>query len=309
MNFKVYKMYFPNGIHLGKKTIEDSEFTFCADTFFSALCQEAVKDSEERLLKLYESVQAGNLLFSDAFPYIGETYYIPKPMLKITKETDGNSKLKKAFKKLSYIPVDLLDEYLNGTMDVEQEQKRFANQLGNAYSKVSASIRGEEKTVPYRIGVYQFSEESGLYIVIGYNDIEDLEMVEELLTGLSYAGIGGKRSSGLGRFELYPGKMKSEFLQRLMTGGKRYMTLSVSLPQDHELEQAMQNARYLLNKRSGFIASDTYEKEYLRKKDLYVFQAGSCFEHRFEGMVYDVSNEGKHPVYRYAKPMFLEVSV
>ena len=50
--------------------------------------------------------------------------------------------------------------------------------------------------------------------------------------------------------------------------------------------------------------ADQYAEEQRKKKTLYVFDAGSCFENSFEGAVYDVSNGGNHPVYRYAIPMF-----
>ena len=89
----------------------------------------------------------------------------------------------------------------------------------------------------------------------------------------------------------------------------RYMLLSVALPADEELENAMENASYLLEKRSGFVASSDYAEEWRKKKDLYVFTAGSCFVNCFAGDIYDVSEGGKHPVYRYAKPIFMGVSL
>jgi CRISPR-associated protein Csm4 len=85
------------------------------------------------------------------------------------------------------------------------------------------------------------------------------------------------------------------------------MTLSVSLPTDDELEKALDNAQYLLCRRSGFVSSDTYSDNQMRKKDLYVLKAGACIHNRYSGDVYDVSDHiGSHPVYRYAKPMFLK---
>ena len=35
---------------------------------------------------------------------------------------------------------------------------------------------------------------------------------------------------------------------------------------------------------------------------------GACVINKYMGSVYDVSAGGRHPVYRYAKPMFLEVT-
>ena len=69
----------------------------------------------------------------------------------------------------------------------------------------------------------------------------------------------------------------------------------------------MQDANYSVIKRSGFVASEQYADEHLRKHDLYVFSAGSCFLQKFNGDIFDVSSKGKHLVYRYAVPMFMGV--
>lgn len=52
MKYKAYKLKFSTGVHFGKGTLEDTAYAFCADTLFSALCIEAVKDSTERLERL-----------------------------------------------------------------------------------------------------------------------------------------------------------------------------------------------------------------------------------------------------------------
>ena len=154
----------------------------------------------------------------------------------------------------------------------------------------------------------RFNDGNGLYIILGYEDEKVLDLTEMLLECLSYSGIGGRRSSGLGRFELYNMKVDRSLEDRLTRTGKEYMTLSVSLPQDDELEMALDGANYKLIKRSGFVSSYTYSEEYLRKKDLYVLDSGACVINKYMGSVYDVSAGGRHPVYRYAKPMFLEVT-
>ena len=61
-------------------------------------------------------------------------------------------------------------------------------------------------------------------------------------------------------------------------------------------------------RRGGFVASESYAKEFVKKRDIYAFKAGSCFGKRFEGDVFDVSVSGAHPVYRYLKPMFIGVN-
>jgi CRISPR-associated protein Csm4 len=174
--------------------------------------------------------------------------------------------------------------------------------------RVMASIRGEEETRPYRVQTFRFRENCGLYVIVGYTENAELNLFETLADHLSFTGIGGKRAAGMGKFTLYTGKMPTDLNKRLKSSGNRYMILSGSLPREEELEACLVNAEYLLSKRSGFVSSDTYSSEYMRKRDLYVLKAGSCVCRKYEGDVYDVSGHaGKHPVYRYAKPMFVEV--
>lgn len=310
MQYKLYKLKFQGAVHFGRQNLDEAEYSCCADTIFSALCQEAVQAGGEQLIQsLYESVMAGKLLLSDAFPYIGDTYYLPKPMKRIeSADSDGSSVVKKAYKKLKYVPMDMIDYYLQGKYDVLNVPD-FDKMFGHFEMKNVASVRGEEETRPYRIGLYYYYAGNGLYIIVGYQEREILELVEELFQNLSFSGIGGKRASGLGRFELFQGKLPTLLCERLEKTGTRYMSLSVSLPKDGELETALCGAEYLLCKRSGFVSSERYAPEQMRKRDLYVFKSGSCFSTRFSGDIYNVSDgkNGRHPVYRYAKPLMMEV--
>ncbi len=307
MEYKVYKLIFQGAVHLGLKNLEDGQDTFCADTLFSALFQEAVKMGTEVMESLLCYAKGGRMLLSDAFPFIENTYFLPKPMKRvISKEDSGDSTEKKKFKKLRYIPVEDFGKYLQGRFQVDKAQDM--NELGEFQMKVSASVRGETDTVPYRVGSYFFRAGNGLYFVAGYEGEEVRELLEILLESLAVIGIGGKRTSGMGKFRLDFGKMPVELLRRLKGEGKSYMTLSLSLPKEDELEEALNGAEYLLCKRSGFVDSAGYAKEQQRKRDLYVLKAGACVGTKFQGDVYDVSGKnGAHPVYRYAKPMFLEV--
>lgn len=307
MKYVTYKFSFLSAVHFGNTTLSDSDFTVSADTIFSALCQEAISDGTETLKRLYDLCREDKIAFSDAMPYIRDSMYVPKPNLRIEIEKNGNSIQKKAYKKLAYIPITEMENYFKGKIDAISENEKFSR-LGCFYSKTSVSIHGEEQTLPYRVGLFEFAEGNGLYIIVGYEKEDDLYFVEELLISLSYSGIGGKRSSGNGRFVLKTCKIGDELEKRLGSTADKYMLLSVALPKDTEIENALIEASYTLKKRSGFVASTNYSEEYLRKRDLYIFQGGSCFKNRFNGDIYDVSDHGKHPVYRYAKPMFMGVS-
>ena len=308
MNYVIYKLDFQWGVHFGNKDLLKTNNSFQADTLFSALCLEAAKCGTDCLKQLYNRVINGRLRISDAFPYIGDRYYLPKPMKRIQSEEEGNSAVKKAFKKLSYIPADKMTEYLRGTLNPQEESKRLEENLGQYGVKVCAAVRGLEETRPYHIQYFRFHDKCGLYLIVAYEDEEERELFEELMERLSFSGIGGERSSGFGRFDFKIGKMPEVILSRLMKTDKECMTLSISLPKDNELEPALEGAKYVLVKRSGFVESDTYSDTPKRKKDTSMFKSGSCFCKRYEGNIYDVSAGGNHPVYKYGMSLWMGVS-
>ena len=306
MKFKAYKLQFLSDVHFGNGTLGKSDSTFHADTLFSALCQEALKSGEHCLQELLSFAENGELLFSDAMPYIGDDYFVPKPLIKsdhTVEEKEFNTR--KVFKNMKFLPESCLDNFIAGSLKAEEVESW--GHPGFQKIKVSASIRGESKTLPYRVGVFSFGENAGLYTIVGYENENVCTIAENLLSSLSFCGIGGRIRSGLGRFELYPGKLSESMMKRLTGTFTTYMTLSVSLPKETEMAESVQDSSFLLTKRSGFVASGNYADEYRRKKDLFVFSSGSCFKNRYQGDIYDVSSGGAHPVYRFAKPLFAGV--
>jgi hypothetical protein len=128
------------------------------------------------------------------------------------------------------------------------------------------------------------------------------------MTSLQYAGIGGKRSSGYGRFDLtitdIPDALKNR-LTKVHQG--TVMALTTSLPIEKEFEHAMETGSYLLSKSSGF-AFSTETNENYRKQDLYKFASGSTFCETFTGQIVDVRPlDFPHEVLNYAKPLFFKM--
>lgn len=307
MNYHIYEFNFSSGVHFGINSLDDTDFTFESDRLFSALCIEALKMGNKQLDTLIEYVRTGKLLFSDAFPMVDGEYYLPKPMIKIKHEDGGDSKAKKAFKKMKYIPLSIFDAYLRGEMTGNEAEK--IKMPGHKVIKVSAAISGNDEADPFRVGTHYFEENEALYIIVKTGSGEIKRFMEELIDGLSLIGIGGKRSSGLGKFEYYHKMPDKLMLDRLEAESDVYMSLSGSLPRDEEIEKSMENAEYTVSKKSGFVSSTSYSESFMRKRDLYIFNSGSCFKNRFEGDIYDVSSQGSHPVYRYAKPLFMGVEI
>lgn len=307
MNYKIYYLNFTTPVHFGNGNLSDADYVIYADTLFSALCIEAMKQGgEEKLKSLVDAVKKNRLRISDCMPHIGKELWIPKPFLQVKKDREGDSIVKKGYKKLSYIPLTSLDVYLQGNLQPEELCARL-HTLGKSDLQTKASLR-EKEALPYHIGTYTFRRGNGLYIIAGYEKEEEY-ILDELMKGLSYVGIGGKISSGYGKFELDMDCLDETIQCKLQGKEGKKMTLSISLPQEMELDNVIHTAQYRLIKRSGFIQSYTYDDTARKRKDLYMIQSGSCFMQAYEGDIYDVSHYGKHPVYKYGKPMFLEVEV
>ncbi|NLJ57404.1 MAG: type III-A CRISPR-associated RAMP protein Csm4 [Tissierellia bacterium] len=308
MKYAIYKLYFSTGVHIGVDSLTDGEYVINSDTIFSALCHEALKlGASQKLEKLVALAKDNLILLSDGLPFIKNELYLPKPLKPATIEEEGNSIQKKAFKKLKYIPVSKIHTYMKGKLNPEYEGEIF-KALGKYTLRTQAWVRGTDEAKPYSVGLYKFSEGNGIYICIAYTRDEDLHFVDRLIHSLSYTGIGGKRSAGLGKFTYEVTEPPKELLKSLNEeSAKTYMTLSICLPHEDEIEAALVGAYYLLNKRSGFVSSLTYSDTSLKKKDFYAFKSGSCFTKKFNGDIYDLSYKGNHPVYRYAKAMFMGV--
>jgi len=340
MNHSIIRFNFSTPVHFGKSKLEDGEMCFSADTLFSALFLEAMKEGKEKLLLEY--VQEEKLLFTDAFPYSVKQdgskgkkeycYFLPKPMCPVERgEEEGREKehsiLKKAYKKLKYLSMDSLSDYLEGKLDPLEELKK--QNFGSFFSQEMVRILEDEDNLPYRVEQFQFAEDAGLYCIFSTEDEDVEDFLVDLLESLSYVGIGGKRASGKGKFSIAAGVLGEEMAEKIKLAGKgkedslasdsagslvkktkesSYLLLSSAMAKaEEDLESILEDASYLLQKRSGFIYSESYAKEQRRKKDFFSFQAGSCFKKPFTGDVFDVSDGGNHPVYRYGKAVFMEI--
>lgn len=141
MQYQIYRMDFQTPVHFGDGGLVKSSKVLCADTVFSALCIEALHAG--CLDSLVQAAEDDQLRISDALPYIDQTYYIPKPLVELKVEKEGDSKTKKAMKKLDYIPVNLLETYIHGKMDIQAEADKFSKRFGREFLVEKAAVRGK----------------------------------------------------------------------------------------------------------------------------------------------------------------------
>jgi len=327
MNYCLFKMHFKSALHIGSDSgvtsLISSEMQIHSDTLFSSLCIEALQaDGQNELDRLYSYVKDGKLCFSDAFPFSGDELYIPKPIISVqSKSVSRDSDDVKKIKKLVYLPITEFEEYLAYLKG--DELKGFKGlaenkQFGVTNIRAMASIHGEDETEPFHVGIFEFLQDCGLYIIVAYEADEQFELMKKLLTLLSLSGIGGKRTAGMGSFELEdeifldsPFTEAQEYLNKFLTLEKTTwsMTLNVSLPVDEELDEVIKESYFKLTRRGGFVQSQSYAENPIKKQVIHLISAGSCVKKRFKGDIFDVSINGTHPVFRMAKPLFMGVDI
>ena len=332
MSYLLYKLRFPNGIHIGTafgNTLEETMIGTYSDTFFSAIYNEYMKIYDDN--ELYKISETGDFLVSDLLPFKEKEdrttdFYLPKPFINIERKVIKTETTvdRKKVKAINFIPADKLNEYFSflekGTKFPEIDDNFGKRQL---YTKNKVSLNGED-TKLYNIEVFKFNKNSGLYFIVKLpEDDKWQEIFENILESLSLTGIGGKKNSGFGQFisedpMFFDGTdfdaIESEsdaFINRaLFTKSKKFLLLSSYSPKIEEIKKIKENDNcYQLIKRSGFVNSSSYSEQAEKRKQVYMLSSGSVLNFKPEGKILDLSLHGNHSIYRMGKPIVLGVKI
>ncbi len=332
MKFYLFRLKFLTPVHFGtaqnKKSGNLQSFNCCADTLFSALAIEAAGLDSGLCCRFIEAAQNGSLLLSDLLPYYSgseEALYVPVPLY---RQKDINPlDLQLSFKELclqyeirsehasmAYIRAGSIKNYLQPYKSgaAEPEKHTFG------WSGVQRRMDFRNEGGVYYVSNYTFAEDAGLYCLVGLNDDKLLESLVKTAELLGLGGIGGRRSSGFGKFVLKePPQLLHEeckgdagVLYRLLKNktSPMQMALSAFCPVREQLGAVKEGAFSLL-RRSGFIYNKSAEN-YEKRSCVYMLKAGSCFPQRIGGQVLEFAAAGaEHNVYRYGKAMYVGLPV
>ncbi|QSQ08593.1 CRISPR type III-associated RAMP protein Csm4 [Koleobacter methoxysyntrophicus] len=320
------------GLTLGNETCH-------SDTFFSALCIEWLKIfGEAEMNEMVRWAEAGHFILSSLLPWKGQELFLPKPVLFLEKSNTRKNEpaYGKTLKKLKWIPASAFDSYIRFLK--EGGELPFSQEGNKAWSEVliaRAAIARDKETMPYVISAYRFPfgeaerhhqpkeplPETGLYFILKIDSEELMDKLMIVLESLGLTGIGGKKTTGLGRFELAEEPIEFDSNSGLYDSdtalgkmldrtGEFYMSLSVVAPSEEELEAfEPQESFYTLVYRSGFVESASYWPSPIKRRPVAMFGTGSCFKAPLCGRILDLSSGGNHPVYRYGKGMYLGVKI
>lgn len=316
LSYYLYKLHFSGPVHIGpdhgQNPLESSLTTMHSDSFFSALCVEAARyGGSEMVENLVDDARQSRMVLSDLLPCRGEELFLPKPNLPFVQaRVEANSENRKEFKKMRFVPISMWTDYCKFCFEEKPFSLKKCKEAMQGFSypdqRQRVAVEGSEDPEPYFLQATSFPPDSSLYCILGFDSGQTRSKWEQLLNSLAWSGIGGKRSSGWGKFEISsPDSLENH--QVLHTGlsakdAPMWMTLNTSLPTDEELQSIAQQSSYLLCRRGGFVDGKTY-----KKRTVYAFSAGSCVNARFEGDVLDLAPKGRRAVYRMLKPILLGV--
>ncbi len=330
MSYFLYQLSFDGPVHFGDTSLggglEKAGWAYTSDTLFSSICNELAGQGEYKLLDDFVNlILAGKILLSDLFPYQlidGDEpeLFLPVPYIYLEnnrkhvsltlEEAKALSARRKKSKKQPYCRVSELQPYLDSLRAGMQYEPAAVMELGNEFITTKVNCRGENP-LPYFVKGNVFQPRAGLYLIAKLPD-DFSEVFQNILCSLGLSGIGGKRSSGFGRFHLLDDGLvlddaydwyvdTEELYPRLLGRYQSYMCISSVLPATDELE-AVKDGMYKLRKSSGF-------SEGIKRDSVYMLEAGSCFDRRLQGQLVNLGEQAGHPVWRYGRGLYTGLDI
>lgn len=322
MSLKIARFHFNTPVHFGEAGIgiESTEEIVHSDTLFSALCHSwAVLYGKADLDDLLISFERKSpFLISSCFVYNNNTYFLPKPHTPPPgfENVDIREKHGKDIKGLNYLPREIFGLWARREkINYETIKENYGSSYRFFLVPRVAIDRANSSSQIYYCGTIKFQEGCGLFCLIKLNDISYEQKVKMSLSLLGELGLGGERSSGLGKFKLIWEDADSGWDRLLLFKGDSYLCLSLFHPENLEtIENLVNGASYALLERRGWFLSPFSTKQY-KRKTVTMFAEGSVFTKEITGHLVPVAPEiwikegNPHPIYRYGYAFTIPVKL
>jgi len=329
-NLNAYKLKFFSPLHLGQEGIglEKTDDIIHSDTLFSAVaCKLSLFYEDD----IEDFINNPKYILSSAFPFKGNEFFFPKPMVKIGDEDEEHPDYGKKFKKVRFVSKKILEKIISGGK-IEFSEKNILQSglLWTDYKTIeltkSEKTIYEVREVPrvridritneseiFYFNEIIFSEKSGLFFLVKFYDETIKTKFESILRLLGDEGIGGDKSSGKGCYDL---EIVEDFRIEYPELADNFISLSLFHPTKEEVDNGLlSNSSYELVTRRGWIHSVSPTP--LRRKGVRMLTEGSVFKHLGKEDYGDIvkvldSNESLgllHNVYRYGKSFTIPIKV
>lgn len=320
MEKKIYYLKFTTpfrfGTDKGSGGLANTSMVCHADTLFSAVAIEWLHHYGQKGLDLLiDEVKKDQFFLSDLMPYKENDLYLPRPLL-INQRKEQNPDKIKAEKKLEYLSVNCYETYIQECLRKCDSPLPEVTMFVMNDHRVRVSKTSSEKAEPYFVAGKTFLRDAGFYLMTEMDEATYPDF-DDVLESLGETGIGGKRSSGFGKFEVIKclfvdgdhfTESESALKKLWLQDGDLFINLSALLPEATEID-VVKNGTYALIQRKGFVYSDDYANETVKRKQVTMINRGSSFEEKIKGRLVDLSSNGRHPVYRYGKGLYIGVNV
>src|SRR5262245_29923565 len=210
MSLWCVRLLFTDRVHFGRLGVglESIEEVLHADALYSALCHawsaRFGADDLAGLIKRFQ--QEPPFLFSSAFPFLNDTFFLPKPMTPPPgfEQTEVRLEHGKEVKKTDYLRHEQFSVWVQGGRFPFAELTETAMSLQHVFQKdlIPRVALGREnnRSEIFHVGVLRFARSAGLYFLVRFADEALLPQFRAALSLLGEMGLGGERAYGLGRF-------------------------------------------------------------------------------------------------------------
>lgn len=326
--YTIIKLKHLSPLHMGtgKENYDFSASQLHSDTLSAALA--AMKAKYIGTDGLYDFLNSFTI--SSAFPYVGEHFFLPRPLGKMNVTvTDCDEYIsRKKLKKVQFIELGLWQKMIAGErVEIESDQLEDAFILdktdpkfckpykSSVHQRVVVPREDNKDTEPFFFDWTFFHQNAGLYCLINAEE-SLLKELQELFEKLGEDGIGTDKNVGGGKFTIEPGSLNIDGIEG---EGTRKMLLSLYIPTKEEIEGIdLENSTYELRLRGGYMAGSIDPKFWhLRKKSVYMFGVGSLLvtSSNLEGEIVDLCPENclgvsnLHSAFRSGKPFVVSVKL
>lgn len=296
--------------HIGERGVgmEETSEMVHSDTLFGAVCWAwKLLYGEKDLLELLNQFLVSDppFLISSAFPYIGETLLLPKPL-----EGFGQAGYEKKVRRAWLVSLSIFQDMAQGkgadgyelipgdALVTPEEASKIRDFLGPTSGWVTGESprvtldRNSMQSEIYHSGDLWFAKGCGLYMLADFRHPDSKNKLEGALRLLGDEGLGGERSSGRGLFSV---EQRSVSLGA--EDGERSVLLSLYRPRREEAP-ILGSSSYSLISRRGWSASKLSQ----RKRSLRMLAEGSIIPFKPNtvlGSLEDVGSGETNKVYSY----------
>lgn len=265
MKARIIRMRFTAPLHLGtREAVQETTLDYIpSDLLFSALCNMYRLMYGNKELEEFISIQEREkkLRLSSAFPYLNDTYFLPRPF---NFDLSIMGWERKKAKRVRYIDYDIFCHIAEGSLEAEHlnqyieqpvdgalfpvEYKGLRIKYENEVPRIALdSITGASNI--YYFHQVSFARNAGLYCLADCDD-NIWHKVMACFRLMGDEGIGGDRSSGRGSFTVdFPGEMAFPDIK----DSEAHVLLSLYYPADDEVRDL--KGEYNLIKRAGYMYS------------------------------------------------------